>query len=221
MKQIILISGKLQSGKNTFADLLKEELEKNNITVGQDSFAKLLKDMCKEGFKPLIDFLNDIFKKRIENHYVEIGIDQCALIPNGLEKFITKDENWYENKNDITRMILQIVGTDIVRKINPNYWVEQFMERCNLSKCQVILNTDVRFPNECFIPKYNNGTQSILIRVNRNIERIGDIHNHPSETSLDSYTNWDYVIDNNSDLNALKENAVKICNIIVDKINKI
>lgn len=197
MKLIVLISGKLQSGKNTFADMLKEQLELNNIKVGQDSFAITLKNMCKESFKPLTNLLNGIFYHNSSNKH-----------------FLTTDENWYEEKNDITRMILQIVGTDIVRKINPNYWVDQFLERCINSDCQVILNTDVRFENEYDFPIY---VPCLKIRVNRKMERIGDIHNHPSETSLDNINTWDYVIDNDSDLDALKQYAISICNKILDK----
>jgi chloramphenicol 3-O-phosphotransferase len=62
MKRIILISGKLQSGKNQLAEFLKEEFAKKNLNVGQDLFAGPLKDWCKEDFRPLTELLASIAK---------------------------------------------------------------------------------------------------------------------------------------------------------------
>lgn len=53
--------------------------------------------------------------------------------------------------------------------------------------------TDVRFPSEADAIREHGG---VLIRVNRN---TGYIDNHPSETSLDNYPDFDYII-NNEDL---------------------
>lgn len=52
--------------------------------------------------------------------------------------------------------------------------------------------TDVRFPNEAKVIKDKGG---IVIRVNR--ECIGSTDNHLSETALDDYKDFDYVIANN------------------------
>lgn len=57
--------------------------------------------------------------------------------------------------------------------------------------------TDVRFENEAESIKQRGG---IIIRVNR--PGLDSSDNHPSETSLDNYE-FDYVIDNSSDMNNL------------------
>ena len=78
--------------------------------------------------------------------------------------------------------------------------------------------TDVRFPNEAQAIKQKGG---IVIRVNRGyaLERLGNSklpklkHNsvtqHLSETSLDNY-DFDYVIDNNKDIEHLIKEVKKL-----------
>lgn len=81
--------------------------------------------------------------------------------------------------------------------------------------------TDVRFPNEAEAIKDRGG---ILIRVNRDRIKIRDnmyihreeynkLHNiieHESETALDNYENWDYVINNNDSIEGLIEQVKQI-----------
>lgn len=69
--------------------------------------------------------------------------------------------------------------------------------------------TDVRFPNEAQAIKDRGG---ILIRVNRPVSAIGanklkhkSITQHPSETALDDYQDWNYIIDNNGTIEDLIE----------------
>ena len=88
------------------------------------------------------------------------------------------------------------------------------------------LVTDVRFTNEAKAIKDRGG---VVIRVNRDkfsyqsdlpesaspiehAERGKELHYHPSETSLDDY-DFDYVIDNNSDIPSLVE-KVKQLNLV-------
>lgn len=70
--------------------------------------------------------------------------------------------------------------------------------------------SDVRFPNEAEAIKNKNG---ILIRLNRNI-RLESIHE--SETALNNYDDWDYVIDNNGTIEDLIEKIKQI--LIKEKI---
>ena len=67
----------------------------------------------------------------------------------------------------------------------------------NISSKWII--TDVRFPNEVKAIKDKSG---IIIRVNRGDGNTGD---HPSETALDNYQDWNYVIDNNGSIEDLIE----------------
>jgi len=138
------------------------------------------------------------------------------------------------------RLLLQLLGTDCGRNIlHPNIWINALFANYNTegfdyTGCEgkeikgswtypkwVI--TDMRFPNEMEAVKNRGG---ITIRVNRPkaTESIGmdiiDMENnqvvksyrkseHESETALDN-AEFDYVIDNNSDIHHLIEEVRKM-----------
>ena len=112
------------------------------------------------------------------------------------------------------RKLLQILGTECGRQIiHPNIWVNAlFADYVQVADLQLKgrkgnlmhnknqsnwIITDVRFPNEAQAIKDRGG---ILIRINRdNGTRAIDVNAHLSETALDDYDGFDYVIDNDSD----------------------
>jgi hypothetical protein len=66
--------------------------------------------------------------------------------------------------------------------------------------------TDVRFPDEAAAIRERGG---LLFRINRQPAEVISMQQaaHPSETSLDKYTGWDAIIDNNSTLEDLRNTA--------------
>lgn len=86
--------------------------------------------------------------------------------------------------------LLQIVGTDIFRKMDPDIWVRVLMDTIDEQQPDVAIITDMRFPNEFHAIRDREG---YTIRVSR-VTSLGDPWvsndrdpNHPSETSLDGY----------------------------------
>jgi hypothetical protein len=73
------------------------------------------------------------------------------------------------------------------------------------------LITDTRFPNELEAAKTHNGITIKIVRESGNT--IGTTH--ASETALDDYTKWDYVVDNNGSLEDLKTQILSILEILV------
>jgi hypothetical protein len=220
MKKVILISGKIHRGKNQFAEYLNEELIKKNLKVSSDLFARSLKDGCKEDFRKLTNVLDNI-SEEIKTK-INLWIDQRQLILHGdaivkdleksINKLIIKDENWYENKTDITRNILQLYGTEIFRKrVDENWWVKQVKNRCIASNDDIIIVTDCRFPNE-ITEMLCDDYETITIRINRNINTNEQTDFHDSETALDNWQCWDYIVDNNSNLIELRGSATVIAN---------
>ncbi len=195
-KIVILVSGKISSGKNTFTDFLKEDIESRyNTPVATDYFARLLKEMCRDSFRPLSEYLN------------------TELLAGGPNSEWISDESWFEKKTPITRMILQIVGSEIVRTVNKNFWSESFVERANERKEFITINSDCRFPSE--IEHVQKNFDVVKIRVEREMDRNGSINEHVSEKALDDYHNWDYVIHNNGTLDELKAQTKYITNNLV------
>lgn len=201
MKKVILVSGKLQSGKNQFAEYLEQAYTLDDVDIVQDSFAQYLKDECKEDFKPLVDYLNELadkIKYCIPTHSNE-------NIMNGhLMKLRTHDENFYENKTDITRILLQLYGTNIFRRrVDNDYWVKRMITKIKESDNDITIITDVRFPNEIEMLMNEEDFNVTVIRVERDMNRDGSENEHESETALDDYNFFNYIVDNNGTLEDL------------------
>lgn len=170
---IIGFSGKKQSGKNTLATTLQEYLEVYfpNLTVKQYSFADLLKkNICM-----------DILGLTHEQCY---GTDE--------QKNTLTDVVWHY-KQLTAREVMQVVGTDIFRSLQPNVWANALVRQIRRDNCDFALVTDCRFPNEVETIQNANG---IVVRLMRDVRQ----DTHPSENALNEdvfdWSHFDVVIDN-------------------------
>ena len=121
------------------------------------------------------------------------------------------------------RLLLQTIGTDIVRAINPDIWIKSLfkdytisdlalakMRRKGFSPISSLLVlpnwiiSDVRFPNEVKAIKKKDG---IIIRINRESDYNST---HSSEIALDNYEDFDYIIDNSNCIDCLIEKVKEI-----------
>lgn len=109
-------------------------------------------------------------------------------------------------------VLLQEVGTEVVRSINPDAWVLSLFERYKHGESYWIID-DVRFVNEAACIKEAGG---IMIRfegdpgqVRKNSTR--DL-NHPSETALDNYSGFDVIVETEQYMNDMQG--------IFERINK-
>ena len=118
------------------------------------------------------------------------------------------------------RDILQSLGTDFGRDmLHPNGWVNALFADYKFTDLAISkyrsagfssqslhgdpypnwIITDSRFPNDV---KRTHEMGGILIRVNR-AECEGRANEHVSETALDDFNEWDYVIENNGTIEEL------------------
>lgn len=245
MKVLILLSGKSQSGKNTFANFLTEEFIKLNYKVNQDAFANGVKQCCFEDFQVLADYLNNYIEKlkaqlgaiyeftNKVNPMFQAYISNVDRIIDELK--ITCKDNWFEKKTALTRAILQIYGTQIFRtRVDKDWWAKQLKHRLTFNgeiqnetwvsrnnNNDITIVTDCRFPNE--IEVFNDLSEEwkvLTIRIERNLP-AELLYNHASETSLDNWDNWNYIIENKNSLDVLKEQAKVVAeNIISETFNK-
>jgi len=216
MKYLILVSGKLRSGKNQITEYMMEEFVQQGRVPTQDLYAKDLKDYSKNDFK----ILGDVLRLKAETIKTNIGVyfdDKFGLpmhlkhqIYDLVDSITFNDDNFYEDKTDITRALLQLYGTDIARKrFDEQFWVKRLAERINKSNSDVIMITDVRFPNEIEdIHDYLDGWRVVPVRINRPMDRSSAMNEHVSETALDDYKFWEYIVDNVGTLDDLKDSAV-------------
>lgn len=214
MKKILLISGRMRSGKNQFADYLAEECVKAGLKVSQDLFASNLKDWSSHDFKLLASTLKSL-GDAMKNEVVGLRANRSTYgipddgVHNNLIKLIDQltlsKDNFYENKTNISRSLLQIYGTEIFRqRVDDLYWIKLTQKRIKASESDVIIITDVRFPNEIDFIANCDDYETYSIRINRLMDRNSRENEHSSETSLDKYEQFSYTIENNLTLADLK-----------------
>lgn len=140
---------------------------------------------------------------------VLVDAEQRVLITHyaDLVKYVCKTFfQWDGSKDEKGRTILQTVGTDIVRKKNPDYWVNFIADMLYFfaDKWDCVIIPDARFPNE-IQNLINAGYDVYHLRVTRPVQGIAMTDTqkrHSSETALDKYP-YDYVIHNSEDINNL------------------
>jgi hypothetical protein len=181
---IIAISAKKQHGKDTVASII-QEYTNNKFKIVK--FADKLKDF-------VCDLIN-CSRENLENEEFknkELGEEWDYIDNNSFKQKMTP------------RRLLQIIGTEAMRNnVHKNVWINATMssycERCNW------IITDLRFENEfTSLKKYD----AVTIRVNR--PSILENDDHPSETSLDNNKEFNYYINNDSDLDSLKSKVINI-----------
>jgi hypothetical protein len=195
----LAICGKANSGKDTTASIILEELsilENRSIVHATMAFADPIKEII------------------------------LTMFPNAKREFLYGASSFRSEKilgaknklgEDLTyRQALIDIGT-MAREYNPKIWVECFDKRVQsiLEKnkslpdqlqTQMILSTDLRFREE-FDYLYNNNY--FIIKLNR---KKHSIINDKSETDQEGFSNFNFTIDNNGtllDLRAqIKENLI-------------
>lgn len=152
---------------------------------GKDTVASILqKQLQEDGHRVLI------------THYADL-----------LKYICTTFFGWNGEKDEEGRTLLQYVGTDVVRKQNPDYWVDFVADILTYFDDQwdYVVIPDTRFPNE-FNRLKERGLDAIHLRVVRPdfaSPLTKEQQAHPSETALDD-VKPDFCIVNDSDLNELK-----------------
>ena len=147
--KIILISGKAQHGKDTFADMLSTQFANDGKKVIVAHYADYLKHLCRSYF------------------------------------------GWDGSKDLKGRALLQRIGTEVVRAIDPDFWTDVLVHTMRVleDEFDVAIIPDCRFPNEVMIPKceFANAIHIRIVRPNFDNGLTEEQKNHPSEIALDDY----------------------------------
>lgn len=172
MTKIIAFSGRKQSGKTVCSEFLKGLLLSNGYSdVAIYNFADPLKeDICMNMF----------------------GLTYAQCYGEDDNKNELVDAYW-NNEQLTARDLMQLVGTDLFRKLNNNVWVNALMNKIKKTNHQIVIVSDCRFPNEVASVKQNGG---LVFRLTRNPHES----THISESILDSHIydwkNFDSIINN-------------------------
>jgi len=209
---LIAILGKARSGKDTFTKFLADELF--NLTKRRfiiTAYAKELKDRLQKDFDLSYDQLWGDKKEVMDKRYPKPKEHFEKALYTG-----AKEVKWYWTP----REMMQFYGTECMRAMDDNFWIKATFRTIEDKEYNNVIITDARFPNECKAVKDRNG---YVIKIERSKDKRQEIHNasHASETSIDSYNDADFIVDNNKDLTSLKESAKQVANFILsgEKLN--
>lgn len=158
---------------------LKVILLSGKSESGKDYFAGLMKQQLEEDNK-----------KVLITHYADL-----------LKYILRTFFDWNGQKDEHGRYLLQHVGTDIIRKQSPDFWVNFLNNLLTLLKDEwdYVLIPDARFPNEIEVIKNNSNFEVITVRIYRPnyVSKLTEEQKqHSSETALDNYK-FNYYLFNN------------------------
>lgn len=155
MPKVITVSGKAGSGKDTFAELLANALNRRGQRVLITHYADLLKYIC------------------------------------------TTFCGWDGKKDETGRLLLQEVGTDIIREKDKNYFVNFILSILGFfdGRWDFVVIADARFENEIDLVSQRYNTISILIKREFASGLTDAARDHISENALDGYP-FDIIVDN-------------------------
>jgi len=191
MTTIIAFAGRKQSGKTTSSEFVRSVIQEYSLgSCKIYNFADALKqDICINILGLSYDqcYGDDIAK----NSLTEIRWENVL----GYKDLLTNENDYHSSGFMTARQIMQIVGTDIFRRMKHNVWAEATIKKITNEKYDFAIIADCRFPNEVSAIKQAGG---YVIKLMLNPHDS----NHASEVSLDAIvydqSNFDLVIDNST-----------------------
>ena len=186
-KQIIIgLAGRKGEGKT--------ELAKICVSKGYTllNFASALKELIANALNISINELN---QKKEQEFKFKISVDYLAKELNTTTEVIN-NINVNLNFRSI-REALQVIGTDLIRVINPNWHIEQISKKINKLITNIVID-DLRFKNELKLLKKQNAECFYILRPSN-----FNISNHDSEINLSWNDFNDNIVINNIALDTL------------------
>lgn len=197
---IIGFAGKAATGKTTAARHLESVLD---IAVTILPMARVLRDEVEAflrsiGAEEAVPLVYGCQQDKVRVFYIDAvrAAEQCA----DWQRFVVEHAD-IQDRPGLTavtvRRILQWWGTEYRRAQDPDYWTKawgRMIERLDLDKTLVLVD-DVRFMNELNVIRDHGG---LIVKIER--PGFDGANNHSSETSLDSYRDWDGIIVNDGTL---------------------
>ncbi|HIQ91186.1 MAG TPA: hypothetical protein IAB27_06155 [Candidatus Coprosoma intestinipullorum] len=134
---------------------------------------------------------------------------------NYIKEYAKKISNWDGRDETKPRSLLQRLGTDIIRnKIDPNFFVKRLCDDIEVYSYffDVITVSDARFPNELDTPceMFEDVIKIKIVRDNFQSNLTDTEKKHITETALDNYDDFDYIIHNDGTISDLREKILKL-----------
>ena len=193
---VVGISGKAGSGKDTFANMLYEVLNRKEINIHKLAFADTLKDIIYE-----------LWGVNSQTQEETLAIVECS------------------SGDKAVRDLLITIGP-IFREIDSDVWVKAITRRISqydrfkVGLTSIVIITDVRYPNEKQICDVTIRVKRDDAQTNLNKSQ----QQHESEIAITDNDEFDFVVNNNGTFDELNTRTIEIVSamllLILSKIIK-
>ena len=132
-----------------------------------------------------------------------------------IKEFAKKISDWDGSEETKPRELLQNLGTEVIRdKIDKDFFVKRLCDDIKVYSYyfDIITISDARFPNEIEGPKnlFENVITIKVIRDNFESPLTKEEMSHLTETSLDNYDDFDFILRNDGSIKDLEEKVEKL-----------
>ena len=174
--RIIAFAGRKRSGKGMLAKGIQEYYPNSVIVTIADNLKYLCCELLNVSYNKLNKMKDDgtIFREKVDGRWISIIHKETEISDDVICTEIG------EKTFTTVREMLQVIGTDLIRKYVPNWHIDKTIERIkSIDEDKIVIVDDVRFPNEKREIEKIGGEVFFIIRPN-----CFDVSNHPSETAL-------------------------------------
>ena len=170
-----------------------------NARSGKDTLAKNMSSILEEvGIKTkIVSFANELKK----------SVDEFLLEQTGISAFTEDDE-----EKKIIRPFLVCWGTDVIRKIDDNTWINKLEE--NLCSDSVNIITDLRFENELKWVRENKG---LSVFIERDGVEPANEYEKTNNLLLKESVDLNFTFGNFEDKNILRLTSVEILDKLINE----
>lgn len=132
-----------------------------------------------------------------------------------IKEFAKNISDWDGSEETKPRELLQHLGTEVIRNnIDKDFFIKRLCNDIRVYSYyfDVITISDARFPDEVVTPKklFDDVITIKVVRDNFETSLSDEEQKHSTETALDGFNDYDYVIENNGSIDELNEKVKTI-----------
>lgn len=156
----------------------------------------------------------DTIALAIKNAYVGKKVINLSY-GSYIKAFAKNISDWDGSEETKPRELLQHLGTEVIRNnIDKDFFIKRLCNDIRVYSYyfDVITVSDARFPDEVITPKklFDDVITIKVVRNNFETSLSVDEQKHSTETALDGFNDFDYVIENNGSIDDLNEKVKTI-----------
>lgn len=151
----------------------------------------------------------DTVASMIRDYYSD---KKCINLSYGsyIKDYAMKISDWDGSEETKPRDLLQHLGTEVIRKnIDEKFFIKRLCDDIRVYSYyfDIVTISDARFPDEIDIPRSLFPSVYVIkvVRSNYDSPLSSKQMKHSTETALDNYDNYDYVIENDGSLDDLRD----------------